>query len=91
MGKVSKYIVNEMAKNMPKNDSKIVDQKVFFTTEEVYLDLENKADDSDYVYSTGVYIIVHKDGDKKVTSVEIQGFYNPKEWKDISKFIQSIS
>ena len=91
MSDVSKYIPDEMAKNMPKNDSKIVDQEVFFTKEEVYLELENKDPDSDYIYTAGVFLAVHRDKDKKVMAVSIEGSYNPTEWKDISKFIQSIS
>ena len=91
MSDVSKYIPEEMAKNMPKSDSKIVEQEVYYTKEEVYIQLENKDPDSDYIHTAGVYIKVHKDSNGKVMSVSVEGGYNPLAWKDISKFIQSIS
>ena len=87
---VSKFIVEEIAKNMPKSNSKIVEQEVCWTREEIYLKLENKEDDSDFVRTAGVYVTVHKDKDKKVKSISIEGGYSPTEWKDITKFINAL-
>ena len=90
MSDVSKYIPDEMAKNMPKNDSKVTEQEVFHTTEEMYVELENKDSDSDYVYHNSVFLTVHRNEEKKVMSVRIEGCYNPAEWKDISKLINAL-
>lgn len=83
MGEVDKVL---RERNSQKTTAKVVKQQKLFSLEEIVIELSTP--DSEFNNMMG--IVVHRDGDGKVTGVRVDGMGTAEHWADVLKVIKAL-